>query len=90
MKERALAIAAEALALMPIDREPYWGQSPLREAALVPVMVGEHDQALDQLETLLSLSSPVSIPWLKLDPRWRPLWDHPRFRELEKRYAIAS
>jgi hypothetical protein len=49
--------------------------------------MGEHDLALDELETLLSIPSVVSIPWLRLDPRWAPLWELPRFRELEADYG---
>ncbi|MCH7666906.1 MAG: protein kinase [Acidobacteria bacterium] len=86
-KADALRTAEEALAMVPIDKEPYFGQSVLQEAALVHTMVGEHDLALDELETLLSIPSVVSIPWLRLDPRWAPLWELPRFRELEAGYG---
>jgi TolB-like protein/Flp pilus assembly protein TadD len=86
-KAEALSTASEALAMVPIDREPYFGQSPLLEAALVHTMMDEHDLALDELETLLSIPSVVSIPWLRLDPRWAPLWELPRFRELEADYG---
>ena len=89
-KADALQAASEALSMVPFDKEPYFGQSVLQEVALVHTMVGEHDLALDELETLLSIPSVVSIPWLRLDPRWAPLWDHPRFRELEVKYAIPS
>ena len=50
-------------------------------------MVAEYDVALDQLETLLAMPSVVSIPWLRLDPRWTPLRDLPGFRELEEKYG---
>ncbi len=90
LKDKALEATERALALMPIESEPYWGQSPLKDAALVHTMVGELDLALDELEVLLNLSAPVSIPWLKLDPRWEPLWDLPRFAEFESKYEIPS
>ena len=56
------------------------------EMALVETMVGEHDAALGHLETLLAMPGVVSVPWLRLDPRWAPLYEHPRFRELTEKY----
>jgi len=87
LADEAVAEAERAMALMPIDRDPYWGQSPLKEAALVYTMIGEHERAFDALDTLLGMSAPVSIPWLELDPRWEPLWGLPRFRELGSNHA---
>jgi hypothetical protein len=46
------------------------------------VMVGEFDLAIDQIEFLLSIPGPLSIPLLRLDPAWAPLREHPRFKEL--------
>ena len=53
----------------------------------VYVRVGEYDAALDQIDHLLSVSSGLSVALLRLDPRWDPLRDHPRYQELLKRYA---
>ena len=55
--------------------------------AQIFTMVGEYDAALDLLEHLLSVPSTVSIPYLRLYRRWEPLWDHPRFKELERRFG---
>ena len=49
--------------------------------------MGEYDAALDRLEYLLSIPFTVSIPGLRLAGLWEPLWDHPRFKELEKRFG---
>jgi TolB-like protein len=86
----ALRTVEELLTMVPIDKEPYFGQSVLRQVSLVHTMLGDHDAALDGLETLLAMPAAISIPWLRLDPRWASLWDHPRFRELEVQYAIPS
>ncbi len=50
--------------------------------AAVYTLVGEHDAAIEQLEYLLSIPSWWSAWDLRLDPRWDPLRDHPRFRKL--------
>ncbi len=90
LEAEARSTIGRALAILPIEKEPYWGSSTLQEACLVRTMLGDHDAALDGLETLLAMPAAISIPWLRLDPRWAPLWDHPRFRQLEANYAISS
>ena len=58
------------------------GPYRVEDLARIYVMVGEHDEAIDQLEYLLSIPGPLSIPLLQLDPAWDPLCDHPRFKKL--------
>ena len=49
--------------------------SRVQDLAVIYVMVGEFDSALDQIEYLLSVPSWLSVPMLRLDPRWDPLRD---------------
>ena len=67
--------------------KPYFGGSTLLQMALVETMVGEHDAALGHLDTLLAMPGVVSVPWLLLDPRWAPLYEHPHFQELTEKYC---
>jgi hypothetical protein len=46
------------------------------------VMLGHYDEAVAQLEYLLTLPGFVSVPYMKVDPLWRPLENHPGFRTL--------
>jgi hypothetical protein len=50
-------------------------------------MVGEYDAAIDQLEILLAVPSPTSVPMLRIEPTWKPLRDHPRFQALLEKYG---
>jgi hypothetical protein len=50
-------------------------------------LVGEYDAALDEIEYLLSIPSWFSVPLLRLDPRWDPLRDHPRYKDLLRRHG---
>jgi TolB-like protein/Flp pilus assembly protein TadD/tRNA A-37 threonylcarbamoyl transferase component Bud32 len=86
-KDDAIREGRRATELYPVSKDAYGGARQLMHLALIYTRVGEHDAALDQIEYLLSIPSDLSIPLLRLDPRWRPLWDHPRFKDLEKRFG---
>jgi serine/threonine-protein kinase len=55
------------------------------DLARIFMMVGEHDAAVAQIEGLLAVPSPTSVPMLRTDPIWDPLRDHPRFQALLER-----
>jgi hypothetical protein len=52
------------------------------ELAHIYVMVGDYDRALDELAFLLSVPSYITIPVLRMDPRWDVLHERPRFQQL--------
>jgi hypothetical protein len=43
--------------------------------------------ALDEIERLLAGPSWLSVHTLRLDPRWDPIRNHPRFTALLKKYG---
>jgi len=51
---------------------------------MIYTVVGEYEEAINQLEYLMSIASGdiVSIPVLRLDPMWDPLRENPRFKSL--------
>lgn len=71
--------------LMPVAKEAWKGFYALRDLAHIYVVVGEYDEAMDRIEELLSIPGELSIPYLQLDPTWRPLRDYPRFQRLVAR-----
>ena len=63
----------------------------MEDLAFIYTLVGEHDDALDRLEYLLSIPSlTMSVPMLRLDPRWDPLRNHPRYKDLIQRYELQD
>jgi hypothetical protein len=82
MEQEAIREALLATKLLPVSRDAFYGTDPVTDLARVYVTLGEHDAALDQIETLLAIPGWLSKPWLTLDPVWRPLHDHPRFKRL--------
>jgi serine/threonine-protein kinase len=68
--------------LLPVSKDAMRGLARIRDLACIYAMVGEFDTAIDQLEFVLSRPGGMSKPFLRLDPAWAPLRDHPRFQKL--------
>ncbi len=54
----------------------------IQDLAQIYALIAEPDQAIDQLERLLSLPAFISAGWLSLDPTWDPLREYPDFQTL--------
>ncbi len=52
------------------------------ERARTLAQAGEADAALDKIEQLLAGPGWLSVHTLRLDPRWDPIREHPRFQSL--------
>jgi eukaryotic-like serine/threonine-protein kinase len=71
-----------------VYREDHWdGPGVVEERAHILAEAGDADAALDELERLLREPSWVTVPALRLDPRWDAIRDHPRFKALLVKYA---
>jgi len=81
-KEDALRETKRALELLPISKDAFVGADVEIDSAEVKAWVGEADAAIEQLRHLLSVPSVLSPALLRIDPRWAPLRDDPRFRKL--------
>ena len=55
--------------------------------AIIYVKCGQYDEALDQLEELLSQQSGYSVNDFKLNGELEPLRKLPRYQKLMERYA---
>ncbi len=82
--ERELAIrhGLRAVELAPLSEDAVSGPIQLENLAATYLLAGDHDRAVEQLDLLLSIPAPLSAALLRLDPRWDPLREHPRFRDL--------
>ncbi len=60
------------------------------DRARILAQAGDAEAALDEIERLLVGPSFLSIHTLRLDPRWDPIRDHPRFKALLAKYGSQT
>lgn len=90
-KQDALREGNRAVSLYPVSKDAAMGPIYVLDLARIFTIVGEHNQAIDQLEYLLSVPSCeylwhlVNVPCLQLDPTWDPLRRYPRFLQVLER-----
>jgi tetratricopeptide (TPR) repeat protein len=83
-KEEAIRDGRRALEMSPPRGIPYLAQ--IQKLARIYTMVGEYNQAFDQLEIILSNALSLNINVVRCRPVYRSLLAHPRFKALEKKY----
>jgi serine/threonine protein kinase/Tfp pilus assembly protein PilF len=81
-KENAMAHGRQAIALLPASRDSFDAPFLLLNLAEICVILGEYELAVKQLEFLLSLQGFVSIPYIKVDPLWKPLHGRSDYEKL--------
>jgi tetratricopeptide (TPR) repeat protein len=86
MKEKAIEYGKKGLELMPIEKEAYRGIFRVEDLARIYVMTSEYQEAIKQLDYLLSVPGTISVNLLFLDPTWEPLWNLPEFKTLTSKY----
>src|ERR1051326_8986710 len=81
-KEEAIREGRRAVDLLPITKEAMIVPIRMQDLAQIYLMVGDRKAALDELEKLLSIPSYLSVPYVRIDPLWKPLAKDPRFQKL--------
>ncbi|MBT8477953.1 MAG: tetratricopeptide repeat protein [Gemmatimonadetes bacterium] len=82
LEEEAVREGREGLRLMPPEVEAWRGGRRLIDLARIYAMTGRTDDAIDQLERIMSMPADLSAWDLRLDPMWDPLRGDPRFEAL--------
>ncbi len=83
-KEEAIREGKRAVSLYPLSKDAYGAPHYVNSLAMIYTVVGEYEEAINQLEYLMSIPSGdiVSISVLRLDTMWDPLRQHSRFQSL--------
>jgi TolB-like protein/Flp pilus assembly protein TadD len=88
-KEAAIRHGQAAVDFFPISKDAMYGPSMTNNLAAVYAWVGEEEEALDKIEYLLSIPTQNSIHNYRIDPRFRSVWDHPRFKQLLRQHGAS-
>jgi serine/threonine-protein kinase len=89
-REDAVREGLLACELLPRTEDGFYYLPYAVDLAHIYVLLGDRDAALEQLENLLANPSYLSAPFLRMDPRWTPLRDDPRFEEMLEKYDITG
>jgi tetratricopeptide (TPR) repeat protein len=81
-KEEALREGRLAVELLPLSKDAVNGADVLYIYAVICAWTGEHDLAIEQLNTLAQIPAGPSYGDLRLDPLWDPLRGDPRFEKI--------
>ena len=88
-KADAIREGRRGVELMPLSRNAYQSPYLQHQLARIYLLVGEPEQALDVLETLMRIPYFLSPGWLRVDPTFDPLRGNPRFKKLLAAPAAA-
>ncbi len=85
-QEEAVREGRLACDLLPRSKDGYYYLPYVVDLAHIYTILGDNEEALEQLENLLANPSYVSAPLIRMDPRWDRLADDPRFQALLEKY----
>jgi hypothetical protein len=81
-KAAAMKAGERGISLVQARGDGYTGPYLHHQLMRIYILAGATDKALDQLEALLQMPYFLSPGWLRIDPTFDPLRQHPRFRKL--------
>jgi tetratricopeptide (TPR) repeat protein len=83
-KDDAVREGKRAVEIYPVSRDAFEAPRHILNLAVIYSVVGEYDEAIEQLEYLLSIpcGNNYSVSMLRLNPVWDPLRENPRFQRL--------
>jgi tetratricopeptide (TPR) repeat protein len=85
-KDKAIKEGKRGVELLPISKEAWNGFYREVDLAKIYTMVGEYELAIDKVDYLLSIPGELSVPYIKIDPVWKPLFNNPRFQKVLEKY----
>jgi TolB-like protein/Tfp pilus assembly protein PilF len=89
-KADALRVSREAAESLTIEMDAILGAAGQIGLAQVEARAGEDEAAIKRLRHLLSIPAGISIAFLKIDPVWDPIRNHPDFQKLLTRPELIG
>lgn len=81
-RDEAIRAGERSVALLPTAKDAFAGPYNQHELARVYAILRDAEKTIDQLEALLATPYFLSHAWLRIDPTFTFLRDHPRFERL--------
>jgi tetratricopeptide (TPR) repeat protein len=81
-RDDAIRLGEQAMNALPLTKDAVLGSYLQHQVARSYILLGEPDKSLDLLEPLLKIPYFLSPGWLKIDPTFDPIRQHPRFQRL--------
>ena len=86
-KKEAVEAGMKGMELCPPSKEAWRAAFRREDMARIYVMVGEPEEAIKQLDSVLSVPAEISTYALLTDPTWAPLKTSPGFQDLIRKYS---
>jgi len=86
-RELATEYGERANAMLPVSKDALWGRALLENLVWIYAKTGEEEQAIENMEYLLSIPGVLTADWLKVDPAWNDLRNHLQFQKLLDKYS---
>ncbi len=88
LKAEAIREGKRAVEIYPVSKDAHAAPFLVVNLAFIYALTGEEEAGIQELEYLLSIPTyEISVPLLRIDPRWDRLRKHPRFQDMLKKYG---
>jgi Flp pilus assembly protein TadD len=86
--EKAIAEGKKGIELMPLEKEAYKGYYREWDMAIIYTLIGDYNNALKQIDFILSIPGAFSVNQLKLDPLYDPLRNLSGYKTIFEKYSV--
>ena len=88
LKDKAVSEGKKGIELLPLEKEAYRGFYRQWDLAVIYVLVGDYNNALKQIDFLLSIPGTFTTNILKMDPLYDPLRNLPGYKAIIQKYSM--
>ena len=86
LRDKAIFEGKKGIELLPLEKEAYRGYYRQWDLAIIYTLLGENDNALKQIDYILSIPGEFSVNELKLDPLYDSLRGLPGYKAIINKY----